>query len=174
MIIYIAFAFVLGLVMALVGVQYYVSPTEPRVTDLATTTPRPDTPPVVTSTDEGSTTDSGRQVQIYDGILVSEQATELDLSDRNLTGSLQAEIRLLAAIETINLSGNQFTGLPAEIGQLHELRILNLANNNLTGLPHELGNLQKLTLLDVRGNPVSTADMEIIVSRLPVTTEVLR
>ncbi len=174
MIIYIAFAFVLGIALALVGVQYLVPATEPAVTDQATTTPLTVTPPVAITTEDTATVTTGREVQIYNGIRVSEEATELDLSGRNLTGSLQAEIRLVAALETLNLSGNQFTGLPAEIGQLRELRILNLSNNDLTGLPHELGNLQKLTLLDVRGNPVSNADMEIIVSRLPATTEVLR
>jgi Leucine-rich repeat (LRR) protein len=115
----------------------------------------------------------GATVPIYDGINVAASAKTVDVSGRGLTGSLKAEIRMVSGLEVLNLSGNNFTGLPAEVGQLRELRTLNLANNNFTGLPHELGNLEKLELLDLRGNNIATFDLEVISKALPSTTRVL-
>ncbi len=116
----------------------------------------------------------GRDVVIYDGIVVSSGAKTIDISGRSLTGSLKAEIRQVASLEVLDVSDNAFTGLPAEVGQLTELRVLNLSNNSFTGLPHELGNLQQLEVLDARGNNVSSGDMDVITAKLPPTTEVLR
>lgn len=97
----------------------------------------------------------------------------LNLSHNNLTGALQAEVRLLQNLVTLDLSHNQFTGVPAEVGQLTKLRVLNLSNNNLTGLPNELGNLKNLEVLDLRGNNYSTQDLIEIKKTLPVNVEVL-
>ena len=124
---------------------------------------------VVEKTNEGG----GTQVEVYAGISVGDWSTVIDLSGRQLTGSLKAEVRLLTALTKLNLSDNQFTGIPAEIGQLSELRVLNLAGNPVTGLPHELGNLQKLEVLDLRNTSYSKQDLDVIVSRLPETTTVL-
>lgn len=115
----------------------------------------------------------GQSVEIYDGISVASNSTTLDLSGRGLEGSLKAEIRLLADLETLDLSNNQFTGLPAEVGQLSKLKTLNLANNQFTGLPHELGNLQNLETLDLRGNNPSEQDLAIIREALPAGTQIL-
>lgn len=112
-------------------------------------------------------------VTIYDGIEVMDNNKSVDLSNRGLSGSLKAEIRLLTKLETLDISGNNFTGLPAEVGQLSELRTLNLANNPLAGLPHELGNLSKLRTLDLRGTDYSEYDLEIISSALPSYTNIL-
>ncbi len=93
----------------------------------------------------------------------------LDLSNNQLTGAPQAEIRYLKQLTSLNLSGNKLTGLPAELGQLHELEMLDLANNNLTGLPLEIGDLVRLRVLDVSGNPYSKQDLEYILIKLPTT-----
>lgn len=95
---------------------------------------------------------------------------ELNLSDNKLTGALQAEIRHLQDLKTLDLSGNQFTGVPAEIGQLTSLEVLDLSNNQLTGLPNELGNLSNLKQLNLSGNEYSKADLAIIKENLPATT----
>ena len=87
---------------------------------------------------------SVRQVTIYDGISVPADSTLVDLSGRGLSGSLKAEVRLLSNLKTLDLSNNNFTGLPAEVGQLSKLENLNLSNNPLTGLPNELANLKNL------------------------------
>ncbi len=113
-------------------------------------------------------------VTVYDGVSVADTTSTLDLSNRGLTGSLKAEIRQLTKLKTLNLSNNQFTGLPAEVGQLRELEVLNLSGNPLTGLPHELGNLSSLKVLDIRGTTYSKADLEIIRQKLPPTTQILK
>ena len=102
------------------------------------------------------------------------ETVSLNLSHNKLSGALPAEIRHLAALEELDLSHNDFTGVPAEVGQLAALRVLNLSHNQLTGLPHELGLLEQLELLDLRGNPeYSREDLEIIRSSLPSTTVIL-
>lgn len=116
---------------------------------------------------------SGAMVEVYTGISVGDKSTVLDLSGKQLTGSLKAEVRLLKALTELNLSNNQFTGIPAEIGQLSELRILNLSGNPVTGLPQELGNLQKLQVLDLRNTSYAKQDLAIIQAKLPKTTKVL-
>lgn len=97
---------------------------------------------------------------------------ELNLSNNILNGSLQAEVRHLQNLKILDLSNNQFTGVPAEIGQLKNLEVLNLANNQLTGLPHELGNLSNLKVLNLKGNNYASADLNIIKQNLPPSTVV--
>ncbi len=97
----------------------------------------------------------------------------LDLSNNNLTGALPGEIRHLTELRTLNLSYNQFTGVPAEVGQLKNLEYLDLSHNQLTGLPYELGNLSNLKELILTGNNYAKADLEIIKKSLPATTKII-
>jgi Leucine-rich repeat (LRR) protein len=99
--------------------------------------------------------------------------TALDLSDNKLTGALQAEIRHLQKLRTLDLSNNDFTGVPAEVGQLSNLEVLDLSDNPLTGLPYELGNLSNLKMLDLRGTQYSTQDLAVIRAKLSPSTTVL-
>jgi hypothetical protein len=99
--------------------------------------------------------------------------TVLDLSSNKINGALQAEVRHLQHLRVLNLSHNNFTGVPAEIGQLQNLEILNLSYNALTGLPYELGNLGNLRTLDLRGNTYATADLDRIKQSLPSRVEIL-
>lgn len=92
---------------------------------------------------------------------------DLNLSNNQIEGSLQAEVRNLQNLKVLNLSNNQFSGVPAEIGQLKNLEILNLANNLITGLPYELANLSKLKILNLKGNAYSESDLAIIKQGLP-------
>jgi len=94
----------------------------------------------------------------------------LDVSNNNLTGSLQAEVRQLQNLKVLDLSNNQFTGVPAEVGQLSNLEVLDLSNNELTGLPYELANLSNLKVLKLKGNDYSTADLAVIKQNLSATT----
>ena len=75
---------------------------------------------------------------------------------------MQGEVRFLKNLHTLDLSDNNFTGVPAEVGQLSRLEILDLSNNPLTGLPNEIGNLKNLKVLDLRGTSYSTQDLEVI------------
>jgi len=97
----------------------------------------------------------------------------LDISNNNLKGALQAEVRHMSSLRVLDMSENMFTGVPAEVGQLENLEVLDLSNNRITGLPYEIGNLKNLKTLDIRGNKYSEQDLEIIRSNLPDTTEII-
>lgn len=99
---------------------------------------------------------------------------ELDVSNNQLTGAIQAEIRHLQNLRVLNASDNQMTGVPAEIGQLQNLQVLDLSNNQLTGLPHELGNLQNLKTLDISGNNYSELDLSVIQEKLPKDINIIK
>lgn len=99
---------------------------------------------------------------------------ELDVSNNQLTGAMQAEIRQLQNLKVLDASGNQMTGVPAEIGQLRDLQVLDLSNNQLTGLPHELGNLQNLKTLDISGNAYSELDLNTIQKKLPTDVTIIK
>ena len=111
--------------------------------------------------------------KVPDYIFNRTDVIDLNLSNNNLTGALQAEVRHLYNLESLDLSNNNFTGVPAEVGQLSKLRILNLSYNNLTGLPYELGNLSNLEVLDLRGNQYSELDLNIIKQKLPASLRIL-
>ncbi|MDO8521600.1 MAG: leucine-rich repeat domain-containing protein [bacterium] len=92
---------------------------------------------------------------------------ELDLSDNALDGALQSQVGQLRNLKVLDLSNNNFTGVPAEVGQLRDLEVLDLSDNLLTGLPYELGNLSKLKVLDLSGNKYSKVDLAEIKKKLP-------
>lgn len=96
----------------------------------------------------------------------------LDLSGNNLTGALQAEVRHLKNLRTLDLSDNKFTGVPAEVGQLEKLEVLDLSDNMLTGLPYELGNLRNLKTFDLSGNDYSERDLVKIKEKLSADTAI--
>ncbi len=98
----------------------------------------------------------------------------LNLSNNNMSGALQAEVRHLQNLRVLNLSNNNFTGVPAEIGQLKNLEELNLSNNQITGLPHELGNLSNLKILNLSGNAYSTTDLNTIIKSLPKSVTIVQ
>lgn len=112
-------------------------------------------------------------VTVYDDVAVPTQSTTLDLSGQGLEGSLKAEIFQLKELEVLDLSDNNFTGVPAEVGRLSNLRILNLSNNPITGLPYEIGQLQNLEQLDLRGTDYAEYDLGVIRSQLPETVLIL-
>jgi len=101
------------------------------------------------------------------------ETSVLNISYNSLTGALQAEVRQLKNLKTLDLSHNSFTGVPAEVGQLTLLETLDLSYNRITGLPHEIGNLKKLKVLDLRNTEYSNFDLEIIRASLPESTKIL-
>ncbi|KAK4740676.1 hypothetical protein SAY87_024264 [Trapa incisa] len=105
------------------------------------------------------------------------QITSLNLSHRNLSGSIPPEIRLLASLQHLNLSNNSFSGplqpaifdltdlrtmdinhnafnstFPPGISKLKLLRVFNAYSNNFSGpLPEELSVIQHLEYLNLGG-----------------------
>ncbi|MEM9149648.1 MAG: leucine-rich repeat domain-containing protein [Cyanobacteria bacterium P01_F01_bin.3] len=89
-----------------------------------------------------------------------ENATELDLSDRDLT-ELPTGLFQLKKLKSLDLSGNKLTTVPKELGQLQNLTRLSLFNNQLTTVPKELGQLQNLTELYLFSNQLTTVPKEL-------------
>lgn len=117
---------------------------------------------------------SNKDLQSIPAYVFDETGTEeLDVSNNNLTGSIQAEIRHLSKLKILNLSNNLMTGIPAEIGQLQQLEILDLSNNKITGLPYEIGNLKNLKILNLSGNNYSQQDLDIIKKTLPRDVDIV-
>jgi Leucine-rich repeat (LRR) protein len=112
------------------------------------------------------------EVPIY--VFDEEQLIELNLSFNQLGGSIPSEINSLTKLERLDLSNNKMTGVPAQVGQLTKLKYLDLSNNLLTGLPYELGDLQNLEYLNISGNDYSQEDLDIILEKLPESTEVIK
>ncbi|GAB1605556.1 leucine-rich repeat-containing protein 40-like [Argonauta hians] len=79
----------------------------------------------------------------------------LDVHDNNLE-SVPDEIGDLLELQKLVLSRNKLTTLPPTIQQLQNLGKLKLDNNSLTDLPAELGLLTNLEELDVSNNSLAT------------------
>jgi len=123
----------------------------------------------------GKTVDlSGQGLTKVPNSVFNGRTTEvLNLSNNNLEGSLQAEVRNFSNLRVLNLSNNNFTGVPAEVGQLSRLEVLDLSNNPITGLPNEIGNLRNLKILDLRGTDYSSKDLEVIKQELSASVDIL-
>ncbi|OWM79442.1 leucine-rich repeat receptor-like protein kinase TDR [Punica granatum] len=104
--------------------------------------------------------------------------TSLNLSHRNLSGSIPPEIRFLTGLQHLNLSNNSFSGplqgamfeltnlrtidmnhnsfistFPPGVSKLKLLRVFNAYSNNFTGsLPKEFSELQHLQYLNLGGS----------------------
>lgn len=81
----------------------------------------------------------------------------INLSGRNLTGTITPLIGNFTHLSWLNLSTNFFTGIiPPELGSCHNLSILDLRMNRLTGeIPSQLGNLTQLQFLWLSNNTFS-------------------
>ena len=103
---------------------------------------------------------AGTNISDWEGIGIEGSplvVTELILEERNLTGSLPAELGSLSNLKNLTLDNNSLTGeIPAELGNLPELTDLSLTHNRLTGkIPTELGNLFNLKWLFLDGNQIT-------------------
>ena len=98
-----------------------------------------------------------RSIEDWDGISVDgtpQRVTGIWLSDRELNGTIPAELGDLDGLTGLGLGSNQLTGtIPTQMGNLSSLTRLHLQYNELTGtMPAGLGNLANLEELDVGAN----------------------
>ena len=96
----------------------------------------------------------------WDGVTVGgrlQRVIELNLGNRQLTGSIPAELGSLNSLEQLTLSLNRLSGpIPAELGRLSKVHDLNLTSNQLTGhIPTQLGSLVNLEDLQLGGNQLT-------------------
>ncbi|KAL0298377.1 UNVERIFIED_CONTAM: Leucine-rich repeat receptor-like protein kinase TDR [Sesamum radiatum] len=82
------------------------------------------------------------------------QVTSLDLSGRNLSGSISTDIRYLSHLHHLNLSKNSFVGpLQAAIFELPNLRILDINHNFFnSSFSPGMSKLKSLTFLNAYSN----------------------
>ena len=91
----------------------------------------------------------------WDGVTITgspPRVTALALADRRLAGAIPPELGGLAALTTLDLSGNYLAAIPPELGGLAALTTLDLSGNRLAVTPPELGGLTALTTLDLSDN----------------------
>ena len=95
------------------------------------------------------------------------RVTDIELSSRDLSGSVPSELKDVTSLQSLDLSRNQLTGrIPAELGTLINLQRLYLDSNQLTGeIPAKLGNLAQLYFMSLSDNqlegeiPVSLSNL---------------
>ncbi|KAJ3684036.1 hypothetical protein LUZ61_013200 [Rhynchospora tenuis] len=82
--------------------------------------------------------------------------TSIDLSAKNLTGTIPQELTSLTGLVELYLNGSSLTGSVPDFSGCPNLEIIHLENNGLTGsLPSSLGNLPKLTEVYIQNNKLS-------------------
>ena len=158
----------LGAVTFLVTDRLFSIEKTPDVTSVESSSTSPEKPITDTKV-QGVTIDlSNKGLTKAPEYIFNETDTEiLNLSNNKISGALQAEVRHLENLIVLDLSDNNFTGVPAEVGQLKNLEVLDLSANPITGLPYELGNLKNLKSLDLRKTNYSAQDLEVIKKGLP-------
>lgn len=141
---------------------------------------------------------SGQQLKkVPDYVFELNNLEELDISNNQITGNLQAEIGNLKNLKILKANNNLMTDIPAEIGQLLNLQVFNisqnflagvpkeigraqslqtldLSNNELTSLPYELGALKNLQTLNISANNYLSSDLNIILENLPTSTNIIK
>ncbi|GLT39822.1 hypothetical protein SLA2020_139910 [Shorea laevis] len=80
--------------------------------------------------------------------------TTLDLSRRNLSGTIPSEIRYLSGLVHLNLSGNSFDGsFPSAIFELPQLQVLDISHNNFNStFPAGISKLKFLKIFNAYSN----------------------
>ena len=101
-----------------------------------------------------------RRLFDWDGITISDsprRVTALDLSERQLTGTIPPQLGALIHLERLALSHNQLTGpIPTQLGALTRLQHLDLGFNQLSGsIPPQLGALASLQELWLHFNQLT-------------------
>ena len=104
--------------------------------------------------DDQNLIDCNNVVELWGEYYSIEYTTEINLSNRGLTGDIPSELWSLTNLESLNLYNNQLTGsIPSEVGNLVNLQYLVLWANQFTGqIPVEISSLSNLIRLDLDEN----------------------
>ena len=104
--------------------------------------------------DEQNLIDCNDVVELWGEYYSVEYTTEINLSNRGLTGDIPSDLWSLTNLQSLNLYNNQLTGsISPEVGNLANLQYLVLWANQFTGnIPVEIGNLSNLIRLDLDEN----------------------
>lgn len=92
---------------------------------------------------------------------------ELKLANNKLSGPLDRSLPALAALEILDMHGNEITSLPAAFDAMTRLRILNLNENQLQRLPFDELSKFPLIELSVRKNRLAGALVDGSIKALP-------
>ncbi|KAL3732376.1 hypothetical protein ACJRO7_029096 [Eucalyptus globulus] len=81
----------------------------------------------------------------------------LDLSNNHLSGVLPAEVRQIDHLNTMDISGNMFSGeIPSTLGDCNALVVLVMKDNHFQGsIPQSISSLRSIEELDLSNNNLS-------------------
>ena len=107
----------------------------------------------------GDNWDGDEPIGAWEGVTTNAdgRVTHLDLPRSQLSGSIPAELGLLANLKNLVLSNNDLSGsIPSALGQLTNLEWLYLGGNDLSGsIPSALGQLTNLKIFMLPNNDLS-------------------
>ncbi|KAJ8451761.1 hypothetical protein Cgig2_007244 [Carnegiea gigantea] len=111
----------------------------------------------------------------WHGVICSSSSTRthrsvvisVDISGRNLTGTLSPDVGFLKNLQNFSVADNVFSGpIPPSLSRISNLKYLNLSNNNFSEtFPSSLSSLKALQVLDLYNNnltgplPMSVIEM---------------
>lgn len=96
----------------------------------------------------------GVTLDLRDG---EQRVVMLDLSNNNLSGSIDVAVTNLGYLESLSLYNNNLEGeIPSDLGNIHFLKLLYLQDNNLTGsFPEAIIECSYLSTIHIGGNQLS-------------------
>ncbi|XP_010068909.3 probable LRR receptor-like serine/threonine-protein kinase At3g47570 [Eucalyptus grandis] len=82
----------------------------------------------------------------------------LDLSNNHLSGALPVEVGQIGHLDTLNISGNMFSGeIPSTLGDCNALVVLVMKDNHFQGsIPQSISSLRSIEELDLSNNNLSS------------------
>ncbi len=94
---------------------------------------------------------------------------KLELSNKNLVGTIPSDIEKWTELTTLDLSNNKLTGsIPSQIAKLTKLTTLNLSGNGFTTIP-DISALTALTSANLANNKFDFGQLESLAGKSGIT-----